>query len=271
MGTYTDVRANTNQEWMSTEGRFWKYEPDSFGSYTWDFCGACKPKQAATKLTNGDQDVLQATEISTVELEVIWDNVPLPPWDIIRRANGCVNEHPIFGYPIGAVKFEFGEPEITGYFGCLEVYRLRYKFKVKVAPVTSHDDSTFNLNGSNGEIVNGVIGLWNRRWCPCPIQFGSVMTNWVPLRGITDATTAECAGEDSVTNTRPVQSFPLHMLFAMNVCDCSAGAITGGTCTETFVDFEVQSSVPDQRTWLFPNMAEPTALAYAAAGIGTVL
>lgn len=271
-GTYTDVRAVASTEWMSLEGRQWKYQPDSFGSYTWDFCAACKNKQSATVLKNADNvNLPDATQINSVELEVTWDNVPLPPWDIIRRANGCVNEHPIFGYPIGAVKFEFSEPEIIGYYGCLEVYRLRYIFKVKTAPVTVHDDNTFNFSGSNGEIVNGMVGLWNRRWCPCPIQFGGVMTHWVPLRAITDESVADCAGEDSVANTHPVQSFPLHMLFAMNVCDCTPLEISGGSCTESFVDFAVESSVPDQRTWLFPNLAQPTAVAYAAAGIGSVV
>ena len=278
-GTFTDVRMTNSTEWMSIADRHWKYDANAYGlgSTDWDFCTECKNKPGATKIVNSNEDggVTQATEINSVEIEVTWDNVPLPPWRIIRRANGCVNEHPIFGFPRGAVKFEFTEPELTGYFGCMEVYRLRYIFKVKTAQVLWFGSDLFDGKYNSGEVVDGMIGLWNRRFCSCPIKLAgsdALFTNWVPVRGITDDSTADCIGGGDKLVTRPCESFPLHLLFAMNVCDCSSGQITGGSCTETFRVLKVDRVNPDEGlVWFFDDMAEPTALAYAAAGIGTVV
>lgn len=275
LGTYTDVRITTSNEWMNTQGRHWKYDENSYGTdEDWAFCPQCANKPAATKITSdGKSEVEQFTEVNSIDIEVIWDNVPLPPWDIIRRANGCVNEFPIFGFPRHSVKFEFGEPEVTGYFGCQEIYRLRFMFKVKTAQITWRNDDSFDTNYNDGEVINGTIGVWNRRWCSCPIKLGatSFFTNWVPLAGITDETTGECVGESGTMVTRPFQSFPLQLLFAMNVCNCSLTDLAEGDCTIALANLSIDRVKADGNKWRFDNMSLTTAQAFAAAGIGTIV
>lgn len=238
-GTYTECRITTNNEFMTTPGRFFTYEIDALkdaSSPAWQFNEECGHKKQLLKVQD---DGFESQLVTTTNIEVVWSNVPLPPWDIIRRASGCVNSHAMFGFPAGAVLFEFAEPEITGYFGCMEVYRLRYVFKVKTAAVSVSDKERVSYRD---EILNGQIGIWNRRYAPCPItrtieiegpDFYTQCTNWVPVVAAVNPPDWDgedfqgCDRRDSLTFGR----FPLHLLFAMNVCSCPVG---NAACPEPF-------------------------------------
>jgi hypothetical protein len=272
-GTYTSAKITTSSEYMTTPGRMWKYEPNLFNpapADSWDFCADCSGKSQLLKI---EDDAISTTEISKLDIELIWDNVPLPPWDIIRAANGCVNSHPIFGFPIGSVMFEFGEPEITGYFGCMEVYRLRYIFKVKTAAVKTtalYEQAPF------GEFLDGQVGIWNRRWCPCPVTYAglsntAICSNWVPIKQMVDPED-QCNCSYAPTEQSMFPSYPLQLLFAMNVCNCTPADEPGG-CVNNFGVLKVKSLYPDTpeqqlaNGWEVHGVSQVTATALLGNGL----
>lgn len=252
-GTYTACRISTSGEFMTTPGRYWTYEPNLFntaGSPSWSFDQCCVGK---TQLLKVEDDGVAGQLIRKVDVEVIWENVPLPPWDVIRAASGCVNSHPIFGFPSGSVLFEFGEPEITGYFGCMEVYRMRYVFKVKTVPIRRWAGS------SSGEVIDGQLGIWNRRYCPCQVRNeADQCTHWVPIKSAISGAGEQsclCPEGDSTLFGR----YPLQMLFAMNTCACDP--TDASPCVNTFG----YATIPDPNdssatpaVWIVPGLSQET-------------
>lgn len=283
-GTYTECRITTSNEFMTTPGRFSSYNPNALKDTTspeWQFQEACRDKKQFLKI---DDDGFASQLVTTTNIEVVWSNVPLPPWDIIRRASGCVNSHAMFGFPAGAVLFEFAEPEITGYFGCMEVYRLRYVFKVKTAAVVVSDKERFTFRD---EILDGQIGIWNRRFSPCPItrtieiegpDFYSQCTHWVPVVSVVNNTLGQVIvdpnppnppGEDDQdcdTGTGlPFRRFPLQLLFAMNVCDCDP---SNPACTEVFGAVHVTDPSDTSKKFIIHGVSLATYSALPDSGSG---
>lgn len=143
-GTFVDVATDRSIELVTIEGREARFLCEADGG-TGSF-------GTGTPLADGQ---LQHIEISSIDLDITWSNVPLPNWELMNALMGTVNSGPIFGFPHEGVYFADYTTESRKTFDCQELHDITFHFKVRTAPCTCSPDGTTNIE-------NGQIGLWNR-------------------------------------------------------------------------------------------------------------
>lgn len=274
-GTFTSVRVQPRVEVFTLPSRHFAYDLKVSQEIEGQFCEDCfvqNPDTEAPLIAQVPQlkpDIDVGIQLASMQIELTWENVPLPPWDIIRMANGRLNAGSFLGFPAGSVLFEFGEPEITGQFGCQDVYRLRYMFHVKTVPITAKltggtRPTPYEIaEATDDEIYLGQIGIWNRRWHDCPLTFNvgpagelEYCTNWVRI----SSRQLTCCDEDP---PGPFEYFPLHLLFAMNVCNSNGTAPTFGVANFSYF------TPHGTKVASIPAMAQPTFAAINSSIVGT--
>lgn len=177
--------------------------------------------------------------IQTVNLEVLWTNVPMYDKLKIDSLVGCVNDTIFLGYPPESVLFMSCDPVIRGTWGCNELYDLTLKFIISTVPINCPSIEDNIADGHFNEedllrvgVFNNQLGLWNRVWFdhavnmyyttvtgdpPVTTTHKHCCTNWVPVK----YARAACCEEDGGSELTNMKLYPLACLddlFTINEC-----------------------------------------------------
>jgi hypothetical protein len=198
--TFVDYKWSSEIDVVTIKGRDLVYEGalSSVGGRTFlDYEGL-----AADRIPPMNEDVDNGVAVTTRTIEVTWSNVPRIPIDVVNWCSGRLNETQFLGFPPESVLFLMPEftPKATWYGE--HVYDIHYVFIAKTISINAMSQWTpVELDYWN----EGMIGVWNRRWCEIPEKGTDCFTN--PQYNYFHKVKSRTGGD------RPYQTAEFHDLF----------------------------------------------------------